>query len=230
MEQLSLPIVLLAITLSIFAGASALRRQINNPILNPILLTVVVMIVVLKFFDISYSAYQRAGHYIDFWLKPAVVALAVPLYKQLPVIRKQLLPVMASQIAGCVAGLISVMLIAHWLGASQQVVCSMAPKAVTTPIAIEVSQVIGGIPPLTAAVVVTTGIFGAIFGFSITRLCRIYSPIAASIAVGTATHAVGTSAAIEISQRFGAYSSLGLIINGMLTAILAPFILPLIGF
>lgn len=230
MDAISLPIILLSVTLCVFAGAGALRRQVNITIVNPILITVIVMIVVLKLFDISYTTYQQAGRYIDFWLKPAVVALAVPLYKQLPVIRRQFLPIMAGQIAGCLAGLISVVLIAGWLGASPQVVCSMAPKAITTPIAIEVSQAIGGIPPLTAAVVVTTGIFGAMFGFSIARACRLGSPIAASLAVGTATHAVGTSAAIEISQRYGAYSSLGLILNGMLTAILAPYILPLIGF
>lgn len=219
-------VLLLAATIGIFAASSALQRRLQIVLFHPILITILAMILLLRYADVSFEQYHDvAGRYIDFWLKPAIVALGVPLYRQFSTIRPQIMPILASQLAGCIAGLLTVVLIAGWLGAMPQVAISMAPKSVTTPIAIEVSKTLGGIPPLTAAVVVTTGIFGAMFGFSITRLCRITSPIAASLAVGTATHAVGTSAAMSISQRYGAYSSLGLTLNGILTAILAPYIL-----
>ena len=171
----------------------------------------------------------RGGEYIDFWLKPAVVALGLPLYRQLPAIRKQVLPLLVSELCGCVAGIVSVVVIAKLLGASHEVIMSLAPKAVTTPIAMEVSAAVGGIPSLTAAVVVSTGIFGGIAGFKILKLSRVKSPIAQGLSMGTAAHAVGTSAAMERSERYGAFSSLGLTLNGLLTAILAPFVLHLIG-
>ena len=183
----------------------------------------------LLLLDIDYATYQRGGEYIDFWLKPAVVALGLPLYRQLPAIRKQVLPLLVSELCGCVAGIVSVVVIAKLLGASHEVIMSLAPKAVTTPIAMEVSAAVGGIPSLTAAVVVSTGIFGGIAGFKILKLSRVKSPIAQGLSMGTAAHAVGTSAAMERSERYGAFSSLGLTLNGLLTAILAPFVLHLIG-
>ena len=106
---------------------------------------------------------------------------------------------------------------------------SLAPKAVTTPIAMEISRSVGGIPPLTAAVVVSTGIFGGMAGFRMVRMGHIKSPIATGLSIGTTAHAVGTSAAMEHGERYGAFSSLGLILNGLLTALLAPLILSLIG-
>jgi putative effector of murein hydrolase len=158
-----------------------------------------------------------------------VVALGVPLYKQLSAIRKQLIPLILSELAGCVAGIVSVLFLARLFGATQEVALSLAPKAVTTPIAIEISTAIGGIPPLTAAVVVCTGIFGGMTGFGIVKMSRISSPIAGGLSIGTAAHAVGTAAAMERSDRYGAFSSLGLTLNGLLTALLAPMIIQLLG-
>ena len=161
-------------------------------------------------------------------MKPAVVALALPLYRQLSSIRKQLLPLLLSEVAGCVAGIISVVLVAKLLGASHEIIMSLAPKAVTTPIAIEISKAVGGIPALTAAVVICTGIFGGMAGFRIIKMTHVKSPIAQGLSLGTAAHAIGTSAAMERGERYGAFSSLGLTINGLLTALLTPFILELI--
>ena len=179
---------------------------------------------------IDYETYNEGGKYIDFWLKPAVVALGVPLYRQLESIKKQMLPLLIAEIAGCVIGIISVVLIAELLGASREVILSIAPKAVTTPIAMEISTATGGIPSLTAAVVVCTGIFGAMAGFSMASISRLRSQIATGLSIGTASHAVGTSAAMQRSQRYGAYSSLGLTLNGPFTALLAPFILSILGY
>jgi putative effector of murein hydrolase len=115
------------------------------------------------------------------------------------------------------------------MGASPEVILSLAPKSVTTPIAMEVSSTVGGIPSLTAAVVVVVGLLGAVAGFKTLELFRVYSPIAQGISMGTASHAVGTSAAMEISSKYGAYASLGLTLNGILTAFLAPMVLKMLG-
>ena len=230
MEFLTNKFFLIALTFVVFVGARTLQNRTGLKLLNPILLAMIVLIVFLCAFDIDYDTYQEGGQYIDIWLKPAVVALGVPLYRQLRAIRKQILPLLIAELAGCVIGLVSVVLVAKFMGASHEIIMSLAPKAVTTPIAMEISNSIGGIPSLTAAVVVCTGIFGGMAGFKIVKLGHISSPMAGGLSVGTASHAIGTSAAMERSERIGAYSSLGLTLNGLLTALLSPIILPLLGY
>lgn len=230
MEFLENKFFLIALTFLAFLLGQWLQGRFKVVLLNPILFSMTALIIFLICTDISYETYQEGGQYIDFWLKPAVVALGVPLYRQLSTIRKQLLPILLAELAGCIVGLVSVVLIAELLGASRDVIISLAPKSVTTPIALEISATLGGIPPLTAAVVVCTGIFGNIAGFKIAKLSRVKSPMAGALSVGTASHAVGTAAAIERGERWGAFSSLGLTINGLLTALLAPSILHLLGY
>ncbi len=227
MEFLSNKLFLIAATFISFLGAQLLQRRTGIKLLNPILVSIIAMIIFLKSLGIDYETYKAGGEYIELWLKPAV-ALALPLYRQLSSIRKQLLPLLLSEVAGCVAGIISVVLVAKLLGASHEIIMSLAPKAVTTPIAIEISKAVGGIPALTAAVVICTGIFGGMAGFRIIKMTHVKSPIAQGLSLGTAAHAIGTSAAMERGERYGAFSSLGLTINGLLTALLTPFILELI--
>lgn len=229
MEFLENKYLLLALTFGAFALFKELQRRTGWVLLNPILLTIASLILFLKLTGISYETYQEGGQLIEFWLKPAVVALGVPLYLQLEMIKKQLLPILLSQLVGCLVGIVSVVLVAKLLGATPDVICSLAPKSVTTPIAMEVSNTAGGIPSLTAAVVVLVGLFGAVFGFKILTLGRVKSPIAQGLSMGTASHAIGTSAAMEISRKYGAYASLGLTLNGILTALLTPAILRLLG-
>ena len=229
MEFLENKYLLLALTFGAFALFKELQRRTGWVLLNPILLTIALLILFLKLTGISYETYQEGGQLIEFWLKPAVVALGVPLYLQLEMIKKQLLPILLSQLVGCLVGIVSVVLVAKLLGATPDVICSLAPKSVTTPIAMEVSNTIGGIPSLTAAVVVLVGLFGAVFGFKILTLGRVKSPIAQGLSMGTASHAIGTSASMEISRKYGAYASLGLTLNGILTALLTPAILRLLG-
>ena len=229
MEFLGNKYLLLALTFGAFALFKELQRRTGWVLLNPILLTIALLILFLKLTGISYETYQEGGQLIEFWLKPAVVALGVPLYLQLEMIKKQLLPILLSQLVGCLVGIVSVVLVAKLLGATPDVICSLAPKSVTTPIAMEVSNTTGGIPSLTAAVVVLVGLFGAVFGFKILTLGRVKSPIAQGLSMGTASHAIGTSAAMEVSRKYGAYASLGLTLNGILTALLTPAILRLLG-
>ena len=214
---------LLAVTFGVFFFAKLLQKKTGLVLLNPILLTIAVLIIFLKMANISYETYNQGGHLIEFWLRPAVVALGVPLYLQLEMIKKQLLPILLSQLAGCIVGVISVVLIA------QEVILSLAPKSVTTPIAMEVTKAIGGIPSLTAAVVVAVGLLGAICGFKTMKIMHVGSPIAQGLSMGTAAHAVGTSTAMDISSKYGAYASLGLTLNGIFTALLTPTILRLLG-
>lgn len=220
---------LLAVTFGIFFFAKLLQKKTGIMLLNPILLTIALLIILLKTAGISYETYNEGGHLIEFWLKPAVVALGVPLYLQLETIKKQLLPIFLSQLAGCVVGVVSVVLIAKLMGASQEIIYSLAPKSVTTPIAMEVTKSLGGIPSLTAAVVVCVGLLGGMLGFKAMKLTHIGSPIAQGLSMGTAAHAVGTSAAMDISRKYGAFASLGLTLNGILTALLTPAILHWLG-
>ena len=230
MEIMSNPIILLAITFGIYYVARQIQKWTGWVVLNPILITIVALIALLQLTGISYETYEQGGQYIDFWLKPAIVALGVPLYQNLGQIRRQLLPILMSQLVGCLVGLVSVTMIASALGASHEVIVSLAPKSVTTPIAMEVCKTSGGIPSLTAAIVVIVGLFGAIFGFKILEVWHVRNPFSQGISMGTAAHAVGTSRAMEKGETYGAYSSLGLILNGVLTALLTPFVLKLLGF
>ena len=220
---------LLAVTFGLFFFAKWLQKRTGIMLLNPILLTIAVLTIFLKLTGVSYETYNEGGHLIEFWLKPAVVALGVPLYLQLETIKKQLLPILLSQLAGCVVGVASVVLIAKWMGAPNEIIYSLAPKSVTTPIAMEVANSLGGIPSLTAAVVVCVGLLGGILGFKAMHLTHIGSPMAQGLSMGTAAHAVGTSAAMEVSRKYGAFASLGLTLNGIFTALLTPTILRLLG-
>jgi predicted murein hydrolase (TIGR00659 family) len=220
---------IVAFTIATYFGAQKLQEKTGIIILNPILVTIAIIIACLMTFHIDYDTYHKGSKYIDFFLKPAVVALGIPLYQQLEKIKKQALNIIISQLVGCIVGIISVVLIAKLMGAPKEIIYSLAPKSVTTPIAIEVSKTIGGIAPLTASVVIVVGIFGAIFGYSVMKLTKVNNPIAQSLSMGNAAHAVGTSKSMEISPNFGAMSSIGLIVNGIFTAILAPYILKLLG-
>ena len=230
MEIMSNPIILLAITFGIYYVARQIQKWTGWVVLNATLTTIAALIALLQLTGISYETYEQGGQYIEFWLKPAIVALGVPLYQNLGQIRRQLLPILMSQLVGCLVGLVSVTLIASALGASHEVIVSLAPKSVTTPIAMEVCKTSGGIPSLTAAIVVIVGLFGAVFGFKILEVWHVRNPFSQGISMGTAAHAVGTSRAMEKGETYGAYSSLGLILNGVLTALLTPFVLKLLGF
>lgn len=230
MEFLENKFVLIALTFIVFLASKLLQRRTGVALLNPILVSIIILIVILSCAGVDYETYAAGGEYIDFWLKPAVVALGVPLYRQLESIKKQMLPLLLAELAGCVVGIVSVVAVAELLGATKEVVMSLAPKAVTTPIAMEISAAVGGIPSLTAAVVVCTGIFGGMAGFRMVKMSRIKSPIAGGLSIGTASHAVGTASAMERGERYGAFSSLGLTINGLLTALLAPIILSMMGY
>ena len=220
---------MLALTFGVFYAAKTLQRRLGWVLFNPILIAIAIIIVFLLTMDIPYETYHEGAKLIEFWLKPAVVALGVPLYLQLSSIKRQFLPILASQTMGCVAGIVSVVVIAKMLGASNAVIMSLASKSVTTPIAMEVTQALGGIPSLTAAIVVITGLIGAIIGFKTLSVGHVHNPMALGLSMGAASHALGISAAMDRDQFMGAYASLGLTLNGILTAMLTPTVIDIIN-
>ena len=220
---------MLALTFGVYYAAKTIQRRLGWVLFNPILIAIAIIIVFLLAMDIPYETYHEGAKLIEFWLKPAVVALGVPLYLQLSSIKRQFLPILASQMMGCVAGIMSVVVIAKLLGASDAVILSLASKSVTTPIAMEVTQVLGGIPSLTAAMVVITGLTGAIIGFKTLSVGHVHNPMALGLSMGAASHAIGTSAAMDRDQFVGAYASLGLTLNGILTALRTPTVIDVIN-
>lgn len=221
-------VLLLAITFILYYGVLLLQKKYKSVFLNPVLLTVMVLISYLIIFDISPSKYEEAGQYIDFWLKPSIVALGVPLYLQISKIKKQLIPLIVSQFVGSLFGVLTVCLVAKWMGLADDIAISLAPKSVTTPIAIEVTRMLHGIEPITVMAVMTTGFLGNIFGISLLSWFHIKSPMAKGISLGTASHALGIMAAFNLSEKYAVYASLGMIFNGIFTALIAPTVVHLL--
>ncbi len=225
-----LEIFSVAITFGIYFVTQFLYRRYHYVWFNPMVLTIAGIIILLRLLHIEYAEYMQGGSYINFLLKPAIVALGVPLYEQLKAIRKQTFAIILSQLAGCIIGVGSVAGIAYFFGASHDIVLSLAPKSVTTPVAIEISAAIGGTPPLTVGVVVAVGVLGAVCGPIFLKHIRITDREAVGLALGSAAHGLGTSKAAEIGKVETAYSSLGMILTAIVTALLAPWILLCFGF
>ncbi len=218
-----------AITFGIYFAAQVLYRRYHYVWLNPLMLTLAGIIILLRLLHIEYEEYMQGGDYISFMLKPAIVALGVPLYEQLKNIRKQTIAIFLSQVLGAVVGVVSVISIAYLLDASRDVILSLAPKSVTTPVAIEISASIGGIPSLTVGVVVAVGVLGAVAGPLFLKKIRVTDKEAVGLALGSAAHGLGTSKASEIGRTETAYSSLGMILTAVITALLTPWIIGIVG-
>ena len=220
-SHLSNPLSLIAITFLIYWGSGWLQKKSGISWLSPMLITIVAIILFLKITGITYEKYHESGSLIEFWLKPAIVALGLPLFNELKHIRSQFMTLFITELVGCITGIVTVVLIAKWLGATPDVICSLAPKSVSTPIAIEITRQIGGIPALTSAIVVVVGMIGAACGLKMMHWGHVRHAVSQSLSMGTAAHVMGTNRLSEISDRYGAYATLGLILNGVLTAFFA---------
>ena len=228
-EILRQPSILLFLTLAAYALAIIIRKRTGNILFNPVLISTIALIAYLKILNIDYAVYHNAAQFIDFWLKPAVVVLAVPLYQNRRKIFNQWLPVIVSQLAGSITGIVTGMYFAKWLGARRDVVLSLASKSVTNPIAIEITRSIGGVPAITAATVIIAGLVGQIAGYKMLKN-TVVMPSSVGMSLGTASHAMGIAASLERSRRMAAYAGLGLTLNGVLTALIAPLIIPVLEF
>ncbi|MCA3185830.1 LrgB family protein [Cupriavidus sp.] len=216
---------LIGLTATLIAYVFAFRiyeRAKFSPLANPVMISVAILVTVLTVTGTPYKTYFDGAQFVHFLLGPATVALAVPLYTQLPKLRSNVLPLLAGLVAGSVAAVVSAVGIAYLLGASPEVVRSLAPKSVTIPIAMGVSEKIGGLPSLTAVLVMATGIIGAISATGLLNLLRVRDYTVRGFATGVAAHGIGTARAFQVSQEAGAFSALGMGLNGVLTAILVP--------
>lgn len=211
-----------ALTLAAFALGTFLHRKTKAAWCNPLLWGSIFVIIVLSVLKIPYPDYKGSSAPLTYLLFPATVSLAVPLYEQWELLKKNVLAILAGIAAGVVTSVGSILLLAwlFWLDAASAV--SLLPKSVTTAIGVDVSTELGGIPALTTAVIILTGIVGNLLAVSLCKLLRITNPIARGIAIGTSSHAIGTSKALEIGQVEGAMSSLSIAVAGILTAILCP--------
>jgi len=223
---------LLGLTITLVAYSLAYRLYIHansNPLLNPVITAVAALIMFLVLTDTPYAGYFEGGQFVHFLLGPATVALAVPLYKQCANLKKLWLPVAVALIAGVSVGALSSVGIAWLLGASWQTQLSLAPKSVTAPVAMGISEQIGGLPSLTAVLVVITGILGAVIGTRLFALMRIEDDAVKGIAMGVTAHGIGTARAFQISSGMGAFSGLAMALSAFATAIILPWLLELAG-
>ena len=223
------PLLGLTITLLAYQGAFWIYRRAGmNPLLNPVLIAVTVLVLLLTLTATSYEAYFAGAQFVHFLLGPATVALAVPLYTQLRRVRTMLLPVIAGLVAGSLTAALSAITIARLFGASLPTQLSLAPKSVTTPIAMGIAERIGGLPSLTAVLVITTGILGAVTGRALFNALGVHDPAIRGFATGVTAHGIGTARAFQESEQAGAFSALAMGMNGLLTAVLLPVLLPLL--
>ena len=224
------PLLGLSMTVLVYSLAYRLYLYANaNPLLNPVLTTITLLILFLLASDISYAAYFEGGQFIHFLLGPATVALAIPLYQQLAKLKKAWLPILITVISGVLIAAFSSMSIIWFMGGSVETQLSLAPKSVTTPVAMGISELIGGIPSLTAILVVMTGIIGAVIGTKLFQLINITDDSIKGIAMGVTAHGIGTARAFQVSSEMGAFSGLAMALSAFASAFILPWLLNFIG-
>ena len=222
---------LLGLTMTLCAYLAAQRIFAfcgGSPLANPVAIAIGLIVLVLWISGTSYSRYFAGAQFVHFLLGPATVALAVPLVAQLPRLRRSFLPLAAALLLGCVTAIVSAVAIAVLFGATPELAVTLGPKSATSPIAMAVSERLGGIPALTAGLVIGTGVFGAIAARYVFAALRITSPAACGFALGLAAHGVGTARAFQVSAEMGAFAGLAMGLNGAMTALLAPWLVPLV--
>lgn len=219
------PLTWLVLTLVVYQGAHWLwRRGRMNPLLNPVLWSIATLSAILTLGGIDYAVYFSGAQLVHFLLGPATVALAIPLYRQLGRLRRSAGALAAGLLAGSVTAILASLGIGWVLGASRQTMLSLAPKSVTSPIAMGIAEQIGGLPSLTAVLVILTGITGAVGGAWLLDRLRVTDERARGVAIGTAAHGIGTARALELGEVTGAFSGLAMGVNGVATAVLTPLL------
>lgn len=206
------------ISIAAFQVAVALNRRVHSPLLNPLLVSVAFIIIFLVVFHIPLATYQEGAKVISGFLGPATAVLAYSIFRQITVLKKHFIPILA----GCLAGsMISAWGLCELMGLSDSIAISTVAKSVTTPIAIGITSTLGGVQSVTVAAVIVSGIMGSMLAPTLTRLFRVKSPIAAGVAIGASSHAVGTVRAAQMGELEGAMSGLAISVSGLLTLVLA---------
>ena len=225
------PLLWLTLTVIAYVAADALHRRLRrNPLANPVLVAVAIILVVLAASRTPYESYFAGAQFVHFLLGPATVALAVPLHRELARMRARAFGLAVALIAGSTTAVVTAVGVARLAGASRASLLSLAPKSTTTPVAMGIAEKLGGLPSLTAALVIVTGIVGAIVGPPLLRRMRVHDQAAQGFGLGVASHGIGTAAAFGVGERAGAFSGLAMGLNALVTALLAPALMRLLGF
>lgn len=212
------------ISLIAFELALIIRRKTGIVLLNPLLVSIVIVIAFLLICNIDVEVYNVGGNFINMFLGPATVVLAVPLYNQLENLKKYAVPIIVGIFSGTVIGILSIIASCAILNLNKEIIASLVPKSVTTPIGIEISSQLGGIVPITVLAILITGIIGAVTAPMICRIFKIENEVAVGVAIGTSSHALGTTKALEMGEVQGAMSSLSIGVAGIMTVFIAPVI------
>lgn len=219
------PLLGLALTLLVYHGAFLVYQRAGfNPLANPVAIAVLVLATLLWVTGTPYATYFQGAQFVHFLLGPATVALAVPLFEQLPRLRRLWLPLLGALVAGSVAAAVSAVLVGWALGASRATLASLAPKSVTSPVAMGIAEKIGGIPSLTAVLVAATGIIGAASARSLFNAMHISDPTVRGFALGTAAHGIGTARAFQVSDEMGAFAGLAMGLSALFSAVALPLL------
>ena len=217
------PLLWLSMTLAVYlAGQWLFRRSGGRALFNPVALAIILLVSLLLLTGTPYTTYFSGAQFIHFLLGPATVALAIPLYLHWDRVRRLFLPLLAGLLTGSLTAILSAMGIAWLLGGSRQTLLSLAPKSVTTPVAMGIAEKIGGLPSLTAVMVIVTGVIGAVAAPALLKGLRIQDDAIKGFAIGVAAHGIGTARAFQISSLAGAFAGLAIGLNALLTALLAP--------
>ena len=223
---------LLGLTLTLLAYQLAFviyQRSGGNPLANPVAISVAIVVTALTLTGTPYRTYFEGAQFVHFLLGPATVALAIPLFTQLARLKRMLLPLLGALLVGSLTACVSAVAIGWALGASNESIRSLAPKSVTTPIAMGVAEKIGGLPSLTAVLVVSTGILGAVAARYLLDALRIRDHAVRGFAVGVSAHGIGTARAFQVSEEAGAFAALAMCLNGIVTALLLPLLFNAFG-
>lgn len=216
------------LTVIVYTGAKKLAKYNSHPLTTPILTSGVILVITFLLLDISYVQYEQAKEVITYFLGPATVALAVPMYQNRKVILERFSNAMIGIMIGTISTIVSAIFLSRAFHLSESIHASLAVKAITTPVAVDTAILIGGDPSLTALFVITAGIFGAVFGPTLLTLFKITDPLARGIGIGTVSHGIGTSQAVMEGSLQGGVSSIAMGIAAVLTSILLPWIYPFI--
>ena len=218
----------LFLSLAFFQLARWLNRKAGREVISPLLFATLLCIAVLLVFDIDFEVYNRGAQYLDVLLTPATICLAIPLYRQYELLRRNAVAVLAGSVAGVVAHMAGCLLMLAVFRLEAAEFITLLPKSITTAIGKSLSAELGGYPAITMAAIMITGLFGAAIAPALLRLFRVRDPLAQGLAIGTASHAAGTSTAVQMGEVQGAASSLAIVVTGLLTVIAAPLLAGLV--
>ena len=212
-----------AISLVGYVIGVQLKKKFKLAVLNPLMISIIFVVGVVLLFKLDYPSYKKQAEILNYLLTPATIALAIPLYQQLSLLRKNLLAVICGIISGVFASMSSVLAMSVLFSLSHEDFVTLLPKSITTAIGMGVSEELGGIQTITVAVIIVTGVLGNVIGEGVCKLFRITEPISRGLALGTAAHAIGTAKALEMGEIEGAMSSLSIAVAGLLTVVIASF-------